>query len=349
MSDLSNTSGRRQFLAMSGAAAVAGNLALPDEARSDEGSVPTPRLPREVRIATVCQQDLQASSPKAMVAKVVRLMGQTVTSKPDLICLPEVFPVANLSTSRPSAETVATAPLASLCRPIAEFAAKHRCYVVCPTYVSEGGRCFNAAILIDRDGKEVGTYKKIRLTEAELAKGLAPGPIDPPVFETDFGNVGIQICFDVFWPDGWKRLAEKKAEIVVWPSAFGGGRQIKMAAAMNRLVIATSTRKGTSQICDVTGEAIATTSRWNPWTVATVNLEKTVVHTWPIMKVFPKMFAKYGDKIRIRTFAEEEWSIVESRSPEVRLSDIAKEFGLVQIDEMLREVEAKQVLARKSV
>jgi predicted amidohydrolase len=334
---------------MSGAAALAANMASPDTAHSHEVSLPTNRLPREVRIATVCQQDLKESSPKAMVAKIVNLMEQTVTSKPDLICLPEVFPVANLSTERPNAATVATDPLATLCRPVADFSAKHRCYVVCPTYVTEGGRCFNAAILIDREGKEVGTYRKIRLTEGELAKGLTPGPIDPPVFDTDFGRVGIQICFDVFWPDGWKRLADKKAEIVVWPSAFGGGRQIEMAAATNRFVIASSTRKDTSRICDVTGEAIATTSRWNRWAIATVNLEKIVVHTWPIIKVFPEIFAKYGDKVRIRTFAEEEWSIVESRSPELRIADIAEEFGLVRIDEMLREVEAKQIPARETV
>src|SRR3712207_7956687 len=42
---------------------------------------------------------------------------------------------------------------------------------------------------------------KCRPTDGEIASGVRPGPLDPPVFETDFGKIGIQICFDIKWED----------------------------------------------------------------------------------------------------------------------------------------------------
>ncbi|MFN0104149.1 MAG: carbon-nitrogen hydrolase family protein [Bryobacteraceae bacterium] len=55
---------------------------------------------------------------------------------------------------------------------------------------------YNSAVLLDRKGDVVGRYDKIHPTEGELKSGIAPGATDPPVFETDFGIIGIQICFD---------------------------------------------------------------------------------------------------------------------------------------------------------
>lgn len=58
------------------------------------------------------------------------------------------------------------------------------------------------------------------------AGGLTRGPIDPPVFNTDFGVIGMRICFDFQFFDGFKRLGQKGAEIVFWPSAYCGGREL---------------------------------------------------------------------------------------------------------------------------
>ena len=38
--------------------------------------------------------------------------------------------------------------------------------------------------------------------------GITPGAIVPPVFKTDFGLIGIQICFDAHWPEQWRSLKE---------------------------------------------------------------------------------------------------------------------------------------------
>ena len=50
-----------------------------------------------------------------------------------------------------------------------------------------------------------------------IETGTTPGG-SFPVFECDFGRVGIQICFDMLYPDGWEALARQGAEIVALPS-----------------------------------------------------------------------------------------------------------------------------------
>ena len=74
-----------------------------------------------------------------------------------------------------------------------------------------------------------GEYRKIHPTIGEMNSGVMPGPLNPPVFQTDFGAVGAQICFDIEWPDGWRKLREAGAEMVFWPSAFAGSASTKSA------------------------------------------------------------------------------------------------------------------------
>ncbi len=224
---------------------------------------------------------------------------------------------------------------------------KNRCYVVCSIYTKENSHYYNSAIIIDRDGKSVGEYRKIRPTEGEIEGGITPGPLEPPVFKTDFGVIGVQICFDIEWPDGWKRLRESGAEIVFWPSAFAGGKAVNTIAWRNKYCVVSSTRKDTTKICDVSGEEIAWTGRWDDWICAPVNLEKAFLHTWPYVRRFNDIRAKYGQKIQIKTFHEEEWSIIESRSPDVKVADVLKEFEIKTYEELIGSSELMQEKHRK--
>jgi predicted amidohydrolase len=302
------------------------------------------RLPREVWVATLTQYDLRGNTVKELIANSLKVMESVATYTPDIVCLPEVFHVSGLPKSLPlSAETVEQ-PIGHLTQPLADFARKYRCYVIAPVYTVEKGRHYNSAVLIDRAGKLAGVYHKIRPTEGEINEtGLTPGPIDPPVFNTDFGKIGIQICFDIEWPEGWRKLKEKGAEMVFWPSAFGGGKKINHMAWHNHYPVISSTRKGTSQICDVTGEAIAESGLYSRWGVcAPINLEKAIIHSWPYAYRFPDIHAKYGDKVRTYTLHEEEISILESRSPEIRVADVMKEFEIISYEENKHRSQVEQ-------
>jgi predicted amidohydrolase len=69
------------------------------------------------------------------------------------------------------------------------------------------------------------------VSESEVT-GVIPGN-ELPVFETDFGPVGILICFDIGWHETWRALAEKGAKMVVWQSAYDGGFLLNAYAALN--------------------------------------------------------------------------------------------------------------------
>ncbi|NOX56300.1 MAG: carbon-nitrogen hydrolase family protein [Planctomycetes bacterium] len=300
------------------------------------------RLPREVWIATISQNGLAAKRPEEMIRQMLRRMTQAARYKPDIICLPEVFPFVNLSGGRPPVADVAETPIGPYSEPFAKFARDHHCYVVCPVYTKHEGQYFNSAVFIDRNGRLLGEYHKIHPTIGEMDNGITPGPLDPPVFRTDFGIVGAQICFDIEWQDGWRKLSQSGAEVVFWPSAFAGGQAVNGKAWQNKYVVVSSTRKDTSKICDVTGEEIARTGRWDSWVCAPVNLEKVFLHTWPFCRRFQDIHAKYGRKVRIQTFHEEEWSVIESRSPDVRIADVMKEFDLVSYKDFIQAAETEQ-------
>ena len=290
------------------------------------------RLPREVWIASLSLESLEAKTFEEMIKKVLKTMEEVVPYQPDIVCLPEIFPFIKVAKNPPLSECAEVAP-GPITKRFAEYAKKYHCYVICPIYTKENGRFYNSAVVINRDGTVVGEYRKIRPTVSEMESGVSPGPPEPPVFKTDFGTIGIQICFDVNWHKGWRYLRKSGAEIVFWPSAFAGGKMLNTLAWINKYCITTSTRQDPTRIIDITGEELAITGRYGDWVCAPVNLEKAFIHCWPYIKYFDALRAKYAKKIRIKMFHDEGWAIIESISPDVKIADALKEFEIASHEE----------------
>lgn len=169
-----------------------------------------------------------------------------------------------------------------------------------------------------------------------------------PVIKTEFGPIGIQICYDIEWDDGWTMLRNQGANIIFWPSAFAGGKCVNTKAWEHKCVVSSATNKNTAKLCDISGEEIAQTGIWNPnLFCAPVNLEKVFLPTWPAVQLFPEIQKKYGRKVQITNFHEEEWTVIESLTAEVSVKDILKEFGLKSHEEIIAAVELLQVKSRK--
>jgi len=303
------------------------------------------KLPREVWIAGISQMGMQTETSEQMVEETLQSLKKVLFYQPDIICLPEVFPTSNIE-KRLSTEDKLELHEKALPQ-FSDFARENKCYVICPIYTTENGKAYNAAVVLDRNGQNIGEYRKIHLTEGEIEWGLTPGPLNPPIFKTDFGIIGVQICFDIEWDDGWTRLQEQGAEIVFWPSAFAGGQAVNFKATQHKYVVATSTRKNTAKLCDMTGEVLAQTGIWNKNAYCgSVNLEKAFLHTWPYVQRFDEIRKKYGRKIKITTFHEEEWSIIESLSPDVFVADILKEYELETYEKLINDSELAQIKAR---
>ena len=305
-----------------------------------------PRLPRQVWVATVCQAGLSAKSSEEMIELMLGRMEEIVPQQPDIICLPEMFHVANLKGDKPSLASSSEKPLGPISRRFAQFAKQHRCNVICSISTVDDGRFYNSAVVIDRDGQYVGEYRKINPTMDELDRGITPGPLDPPVFELDFGRIGIQTCYDINWHDNWRRLREKGAEIVFWPSAFAGGKMLNGLAWIHKFYVVSSTRIHDSKIVDVLGDDIASTGRFDSWICTPLNLDVAVVQTHQNIKKLDAVQAKYGRAVDIKVHHVEAWARIESRSPEVSVPNVLKEFGLETSDEMFARETKRQDAAR---
>lgn len=287
------------------------------------------RLPREVWVASICQAKLKAENPEGMVQKILARMEEVVPMHPDIICLPEAFHVVGLSGGRPPLDEVAEVPIGPISKPFAEFAKKHNCYVICPIFTKESGLYYNAAVIIDRQGNYVGEYRKINPTEGELKNGITPGPLQPPVFETDFGTIGVQICYDVNWYENWRLLRDAGAEIVFWPSAFAGGKMLNSLAWMNKYYVVSSTRfEHPTKMVNVLGEDIVATGRASEWVCGPLNLDVAVVQIVTEIRKLEAVRAKYGSKVDVKILHVEALASIESLSPDVSVPEVLKEFGI---------------------
>jgi len=99
--------------------------------------------------------------------------------------------------------------------------------VVLPVYEEEQpGVLYNTAAVIDADGRYLGKYRK---THIPHVRGFwekfyfRPGNLGYPVFDTAVGRVGVYICYDRHFPEGWRALGLNGAEIVLNPSATSRG------------------------------------------------------------------------------------------------------------------------------
>jgi predicted amidohydrolase len=300
----------------------------------------------EIWIAGVCQLGLEAVSSELMIEEIYGLLGEVIVYKPDFVCLPEAFPFQNVRQTLTMQQKVAVSEKAL--EKLTGFSKQNNCYSICPVYTSEEGAVYNSAVVFDRKGNRIGKYNKIHPTEGEIKDGISPGALFQPVIQTDAGPIGVQICFDINWIDGWNMLEKQGARIIFWPSAYGGGKTVNTKAWQNRCIVASSTHKGTSKLCDITGETVTQTGQWNRnLFCGPVNMEKVFLATWPYVNRFKEIQNKYGRKIRITTFHEEEWSIIESLSPDVLVKDILKEFELKTYEEHIVSAEQIQNRTRK--
>jgi beta-ureidopropionase len=300
---------------------------------------------REIWIAGISQMDLTAETPELMAQKVYEILNEVVTFKPDFVVLPESFPY--VPNKLKINEKVAISDKVQ--EYLSSFSKKNNCYTLCPACTTaSNGKNYNSIVVFDRQGKKIGQYDKIHATDVEIKnRGFTGGALFQPVIQTEYGPIGVQICYDINWDDGWQMLKKQGARIIFWCSAFDGGIMVNTKAWEHKCVVASSTLKNTSKICDISGETVTRTGIWSPnYYCAPVNLEKVFVTTYDYLKQFSDIEKKYGRKVRFTTFHEEEWTIIESLSPDVFVKDIMKEFNINSYDDDLRNAEIIQNKSR---
>jgi N-carbamoylputrescine amidase len=107
---------------------------------------------------------------------------------------------------------------------------ENKVVLICPIFEVEGESFYNSAVVIDADGEVLGSYRKIHVPQIPLWEEryyFSSGDHGFPVFRTKFGPIGVQICWDNFFPEGSRILALKGAKIIFSPTAAAFASQRK--------------------------------------------------------------------------------------------------------------------------
>ncbi len=276
-----------------------------DDVSVEEAPAPAQR---RIKVGTVSYQPPGRSTPernRTFYAEKIAAAGKLGV---DLLCLGEGITV--VSTGRSYADVAEPVP-GPTSRALGEAARKTRMYVVAGIYEREGPLIYNTALLIDREGNVAGKYRKTHLPETEVIAGLTPGSTYP-VFRTDFGTLGIEICYDNFFPEVARNLALNGAEIILLP-IWGDLRNqdyawdvVARARAIDNAVflVASIYSNRRSLIISPDGRILADTAWEEGLVTADINLDARTFERWLSVGSYGEWKNLYPQERRHETYED---------------------------------------------
>jgi len=234
--------------------------------------VPAP-APRKVRLAAVHFVPRSAKTPEERRLAFAPLVAEAARKGADFVVLPEVVTYGSGSTYAGVAEPVPGPSTAYF----GELARQHDLYLVPGLVERDGHLIYNIAALIGPDGALVGKYRKVCLPRGEIEGGITPGH-EYPVFPTRFGRVGLMVCYDGFFPEVARELANRGAEVIGFPVMGCNPLLAAARAAENHVYVVSSTHTDAAQDWMVSavfgqdGRRLAEAREWGSVIVTEVDL-----------------------------------------------------------------------------
>lgn len=216
---------------------------------------------------------------------------------------------------------------------------------------SQAGTCSNSAAVIDRQGRLVGRYAKVHPVldrigpdgQIVLEGGVRPGS-EYNVFDLDFGRVGVQICYDVEYPEGWRRLAEQKAEIVLFPTQSPQYTRPAMYAATHEYYVVSATFRNNASIFEpATGLIAAQITEPSQTLVHEIDLSYVVLPWSPRLRNGEAFREAFGDRAGFRYSESEDRGVFWSNDPSMTIGQMARSLNLLDTS---REQQARALEAQ---
>jgi predicted amidohydrolase len=228
------------------------------------------------RKVTVVAANLYPRKTKDPVGEFLGLLDRSMPANADLAVLPEGITV--VGTGKKYADVAEPVP-GPVTERLGEFARRKKVWLVAGVYERERQAIYNTAVLIDRSGRVAGRYRKVYIPREEYEGGISPGS-DYPVFQTDFGIIGMMICWDVQYSDPARALALRGAELIAMPIWGGSDVLAKARAFENHLFLASSGYDHPTYIMDPNGEILSAAKDRGTVAVATIDLNRRYLDTW---------------------------------------------------------------------
>lgn len=196
---------------------------------------------------------------ESMIAKHEDYVRQAAEQDVQVICFQELFhgPYFGIVQDKKYYEYAEAIPGPTTER-FQKLAAEYKMVIILPLYEEEQpGVLYNTAAVIDADGTYLGKYRKNHIPQVDRFWEkfyFRPGNMGWPVFDTAVGKIGLTICYDRHFPEGWRVLGLNGAQLVFNPNASKPGLSNRLwdleqtaAAGANGYFVAVPNRVGSEE------------------------------------------------------------------------------------------------------
>ena len=266
---------------------------------SDVRFQPIVRKPsRVVKVAAVHYQPRDGRTRQEKCEQFAPFIQEAGKLGVDLLVLPETL--TYYKSGRSLVDCAEPVPGPST-RYFGGLAKEHGLHIVAGLVERDGHSVYNVAALLGPDGNLVGKYRKVTLPRGEIEAGLRPGS-ELPVFDTAIGMIGMMVCYDGFFPEVARGLANNGAEIIAWP-VWGCNPLLASARACeNHVYIASSTYSVYDRnwmrtaVYGHDGKALAEAKEFGTLAIAEVDLEQRF--HWQSLGDFKAQIAPHSPVIK---------------------------------------------------
>ncbi|MCC7345413.1 MAG: carbon-nitrogen hydrolase [Deltaproteobacteria bacterium] len=165
--------------------------------------------------------------PRRNVEKAVEKARQAARDGAQIVCLQELFPSLYFcQTNDPKYFELAEPVPGPTSELLGKLAKELGVTIVASLFERDGKDYYNTACVLDADGRFLGKYRKVHIPDdprnyySELFY-FKPGNLGIKPFATKFAKIGVQVCWDQWFPEGARSLALQGAEIIFYPTAIG--------------------------------------------------------------------------------------------------------------------------------
>lgn len=176
----------------------------------------------------LCQMAVKADK-RENLQKAGTLIREAAGQGAQVIVLPEMFscPYANQYFKQFAEKREDSESLRFLCALAQELGI----YLIAGSIPEDdGGVIYNTCFVLDKEGRIAGSYRKIHLFDVDVKGGVCFRESDTlgrgnelAVVDTEFGKIGLMICYDIRFPEMARLLTLDGAQLIVCPAAFAMG------------------------------------------------------------------------------------------------------------------------------
>ncbi len=235
------------------------------------------------------------NDPPENISRIAGLIGKAKDA--DLIVIPELANTGyNFESKKQAVRLAEHIEDSRYLRFLAEQAGKFNLYIVSGFLETEKNLLYNTSVLIGSNGL-IGKYRKIHLFMNEF-DFFEKGNLGLPVFDIGICKIGMLVCFDWVFPEVWRILALKGADIICHPSNLVlpyAQQAVPVHGMINRTFNITANRYGTERGVTFSGKSIISGPKGETLATAAADKDEVCVTDINILEARNKKITQRND------------------------------------------------------